>query len=104
LGQAGLVEVDASVTAGDVEGWIAEARAFAAEWAELPAVAQHKLTGKCVRCPLQARSLHSQTLLLAAVWHPLCRLIAPSQGTFSEGGQQLQRKDTPTWIMQNPRP
>lgn len=54
IGQAGLLAVPAEAGADEVEGWIQEARIFAAEWAELSAVTQNKLTGKCIRCPLQA--------------------------------------------------
>ncbi|KAK9843831.1 hypothetical protein WJX81_008228 [Elliptochloris bilobata] len=53
VGAAGVLALDAGVTRAQAAGWIAEAREFAAEWAELRAVFQSRLFGVCVRSPLQ---------------------------------------------------
>ena len=56
VGAAGVLALDTGVTRVQAAGWIAEAREFAAEWAELRAVFQSRLFGVCVRSPLQART------------------------------------------------
>lgn len=53
IGQAGLLALAPEVGSGEVVRWLAEARAFAAEWAELRAVQQNQLSGTPLRCPLQ---------------------------------------------------
>lgn len=56
VGQAGLLALGPGVSAEEVEGWIGEARDFAAEWGELRAVHQNQLAGTPLRCPLQVRA------------------------------------------------
>ena len=53
VGQAGLLALAPGVRSAEVAGWLGEARAFAAEWAELRAVQQNQLSGTPLRCPLQ---------------------------------------------------
>lgn len=53
VGQAGLLALAPGVGSAEVARWLAEARAFAVEWAELRAVQQNQLSGTPLRCPLQ---------------------------------------------------
>ena len=60
----------------DVEAMIAEARLFAAEWAELRAQQRNRMHGYCLRAPLKVdllflilwRTLHCKRALAIAHW------------------------------------
>ena len=52
MGPAGVLALPASLTRPQVEGLIAEARDFAAEWKELNAHVRKRLYGFCLRAPL----------------------------------------------------
>ena len=54
VGQAGVLALGPEVTPSLFRRWLAQARAFAAEWAELRAVHQNQLAATVVRTPLQA--------------------------------------------------
>ena len=55
MGQAGVLALGAEVTPALFRRWLGQARAFAAEWAELRAVHQNQLAGSLARTPLQVR-------------------------------------------------
>jgi hypothetical protein len=68
VGQAGVLALGPEVTPSLFRRWLARARAFAAEWAELRAVHQNQLAGTVVRTPLQAGGLFAQSWPFGFRW------------------------------------
>lgn len=53
VGPAGVLALADHVTRPMLEGMLADARDFVAEWLEMRPVYQHRLFGQCLRAPLQ---------------------------------------------------
>ena len=53
VGPAGVLALAEHVTRPKLEGMLADAKEFAAEWLEMRPVFQNRLFGHCMRAPLQ---------------------------------------------------
>ena len=63
VGPAGVLALADHVTRLLLEGMLADAREFVAEWLEMRPVYQHRLFGQCLRAPLQVYTLSLLTCL-----------------------------------------
>ena len=84
VGQAGVLALGPGATQSLFRRWLPQARALAAEWAELRGVHRHQLAGTVVRTPLQVglwngvhhghygSSVPQHGLVKALLWTCLC--------------------------------
>ena len=56
VGPVGVLALPPDVDTRELAAMVADAQEFATEWAELRAVLQNRLHGRCLRSPLQASS------------------------------------------------
>ena len=77
IGQAGVLALRPGVDPSLFRRWLAQARALAAEWAELRGVHRHQLAGTLVRPPLQVGAvLRTYGLILTLSVHTCHDLAA----------------------------
>ena len=72
VGPAGVLALAENITRPVLEGMLADAHEFVAEWQEMRPVFQHRLFGQCLRAPLQVLQYFSW---LRAQLHTIAKAV-----------------------------
>ena len=95
VGPVGVLALPPDVDTRELAAMVADAQEFATEWAELRAVLQNRLHGRCLRSPLQVSSfcltsgvfhLIKLDVVMLKVWLHRCCLCLDMLPTFEKQG------------------